>query len=111
MSEDLVSAIRTAIVGLEYPSESDAPFDMFSWDSSRGELTKEALASVVGKEKKKLPRVQEAAVRDFFRRACGFRGCSSFQEPRSNSVRQSFGLEGVPGRIGQSRYLYRRQNC
>ena len=42
MADDALAAISKASAGLEYPSESDAPFDAFAWDDP-GELTHERL--------------------------------------------------------------------
>jgi hypothetical protein len=64
MPDDLIVSLRTAIDGLEYPSESDSPFEIFRWDPSKGTFSAQALAALRKKEKK--PRIQEVAVDDFF---------------------------------------------
>jgi hypothetical protein len=36
VSEDELAALRAAVEGLTYPSESDEPFDVFQWPPGRG---------------------------------------------------------------------------
>ncbi len=49
---DVTEILSAAVKGLEYPSESDAPFEIFGWDAGLGELTAESLAIVMQKGRK-----------------------------------------------------------
>jgi hypothetical protein len=42
-----LSAIRAAAAGLEYPSESDSPFDAFMWNEERDRAAKSARGVVL----------------------------------------------------------------
>jgi hypothetical protein len=56
MSGDELAAIKKASDGLTYPSESDAPFDVFRWPA------KDSVASHLGAARK----VEEVAIDAFF---------------------------------------------
>jgi hypothetical protein len=67
MAGDAATAIQKAAAGLLYPSESDAPFDLVRWDSSKGDpspATVAALAGGIGK--KKARPVEQVAPDEFF---------------------------------------------
>jgi hypothetical protein len=44
MSPDELQEIRKASDGLDYPSESDAPFDLFRWPKGRGAAREQVVA-------------------------------------------------------------------
>jgi hypothetical protein len=58
--QDEMQEIRRACEGLEYPSESDTPFDVFTWPA--GGAAKDQVVAHGGKGR----RVEEVTVDDFF---------------------------------------------
>jgi hypothetical protein len=62
MSEDPLQALRDAVRGLLYPSESDEPIEVFVWDRKEADA-KSAIAAQVAKD----ALVQEVDLADFFR--------------------------------------------
>ncbi len=60
-----VAALKKASDGLTYQSESDAPFEVFTWKGAAGELTKDEVLKRVKKSAKSA--VQELAPDDFFK--------------------------------------------
>jgi len=65
MADD-AAAIQKAAAGLQYPSESDAPFDVVRWDAASGDPSPATVAALGGKGKKKGRPVQEVPVAEFF---------------------------------------------
>lgn len=49
MSEDELSEIARAAEGLEYPSESDAPFELVRWDLPQGQKVEDVLRAHFGR--------------------------------------------------------------
>jgi hypothetical protein len=67
MADDAATAIQKAAAGLLYPSESDAPFDLVRWDSSKGDPSPATVAAVAGgKGKRKARPVDEVSPDEFF---------------------------------------------
>src|SRR3954447_72262 len=67
MADDAAAAIRKAAAGLEYPSESDAPFDPVRWDASKGDPSPATVAALAGgKGKKKARPVEQVSPEEFF---------------------------------------------
>ena len=67
MADDAATAIQKAAAGLLYPSESDAPFDLVRWDSSKGDPSPATVAALAGGTGKKKARpVEEVAPDEFF---------------------------------------------
>lgn len=67
MADD-AAAIQRAAAGLEYPSESDAPFDLVRWDPAAGDpspATVGALAGGKGRRKRARP-VEQVSPDEFF---------------------------------------------
>jgi hypothetical protein len=63
MSNAIFVALKDASEGLLYPSESDAPFEPFSWPAGGKRLTQSRVAVLAGKRK---ARVEEVPVEEFF---------------------------------------------
>ena len=61
MAQDELEILRKAAEGLEYPSESDAPFDPFLWKDN-GRRVEEVIAEHAGKDHK----LQEVPLDRFF---------------------------------------------
>jgi hypothetical protein len=67
MADDAAATIQKAATGLEYPSESDAPFDLVRWDGAKGDPSPATIAAVAGGNGKKKARpVDEVSPDDFF---------------------------------------------
>ncbi len=64
MKQDLLAALKDASKGLLYPSETDAPFEAFSWGKAAGDLTPQKVAPLV-KAAAGAP-VEEQSLADFF---------------------------------------------
>src|SRR4051812_7456596 len=62
-STDTMAVLKKASAGLTYQSESDAPWEVFSWGKAEGELTPDKMKQLA---KVKGP-VQEVPVAAFFR--------------------------------------------
>src|SRR5450432_3218226 len=63
MADDVAAAIQKASAGLEYPSESDAPFDLVRWDAANGDPTPETVSKFAGRAKEK---TKQLPVDEFF---------------------------------------------
>lgn len=59
-SDPTLNALRKAVDGLTYPSESDEPFDVFVWDATG--TAREQVAAHAGKGRQ----IEEVAVESFF---------------------------------------------
>jgi hypothetical protein len=59
-SKQILEEMRQAVEGLTYPSESDEPFDVFSWDGKGTAL--QQVAAHAGKERK----IEEVQAESFF---------------------------------------------
>ena len=67
MADDAAATIQKAAAGLLYPSESDAPFDLVRWDSSKGDPSPATVAALAGgKGRKKARPVEPVAPDEFF---------------------------------------------
>ena len=66
MADDAAATIQKAAAGLLYPSESDAPFDLVRWDSSKGDPSPATVAALAGGTGKKRARPVEEVVPDEF---------------------------------------------
>ena len=66
MADDAAATIQKAAAGLLYPSESDAPFDLVRWDSSKGDPSPATVAALAGKGQKKARPVEEVPAAEFF---------------------------------------------
>jgi hypothetical protein len=67
MADDAAATIQKAAAGLLYPSESDAPFDLVRWDSSKGDPSPTTVAALAGGTGKKRARpVEEVPAGEFF---------------------------------------------
>ena len=64
MPSTALTALQTASAGLLYPSDSDAPFQAFSWGKASGDLTPAAARKLAGPGTKKP--VQQMELADFF---------------------------------------------
>ena len=64
MADDAAAALHRAVAGLEYPSESDAPFNLVTWNPAAGEPTAETVVALTGKRKGKA--ATSVPVGDFF---------------------------------------------
>ena len=62
MTQDLLQSLLIASQGLEYPSESDAPFDLFHWPATSGDIAQQQLIAKVGAARK----ISEVPVDQFF---------------------------------------------
>ena len=62
MAQDELQALREASRGLLYPSESDEPIEVFTWDTKEPDA-KSAVAARV----KKNTKIEEVKLDDFFR--------------------------------------------
>ncbi len=65
MPTDVMKALSQAAQGLLYPSETDAPFEPFSWPIGKCKLTP-ALVRQLGEHEAREP-VQEISLADFFK--------------------------------------------
>jgi hypothetical protein len=77
---DELDALRRASAGLLYPSESDAPFDVFRWDApgdAGGSATKAVAAHSGGGEP-----VEETSLDAFFTALDGSQDAARFRELR-----------------------------
>jgi hypothetical protein len=67
MADDAAATIQKAAAGLEYPSESDAPFDLVRWDPANGDPSPATVAALAGgKGKKKARPVAQVPPEEFF---------------------------------------------
>jgi len=67
MADDAAVAIQKAAAGLEYPSESDAPFDLVRWDAAKGDPSPATVAALAGgKGKRKARPVEQVSPDEFF---------------------------------------------
>jgi hypothetical protein len=67
MAGDAAATIQKAAAGLQYPSESDAPFDLVRWDPAKGDPSPATIAALAGgKGKKKARPVEEVLPAEFF---------------------------------------------
>ena len=66
MADDAAAAIQRAAAGLEYPSESDAPFDPVRWDPAAGDPSPATVGALGGKGKRKARPVEDVPVDEFF---------------------------------------------
>ena len=64
MKPDVLTALRTASQGLLYPSETDAPFEPFSWGKADGDLTPQKVARLA--KAAAGTTVEEQSAADFF---------------------------------------------
>jgi hypothetical protein len=62
MTPDPFQILKKAIQGLEYPSESDAPFDLFQWPSSQALSALQQVTAHCGANRK----ISEVAIDPFF---------------------------------------------
>jgi Nuclease A inhibitor-like protein len=65
MQQDGLAPLREASQGLLYPSETDAPFEPFSWGKAEGDLTPQKAARLAG-----VPAgapVEQQSLADFFK--------------------------------------------
>jgi hypothetical protein len=62
MQADDLAEIKKAADGLQYPSESDAPFDVFRWPGATSVLARDQIASHGGTGRK----IEEVAIDAFF---------------------------------------------
>ena len=65
MRPSVLTVLAEASAGLLYPSETDAPFEPFSWGRAEGDLTPQKAARVAGASA--AAAVEEQSVGDFFR--------------------------------------------
>jgi Nuclease A inhibitor-like protein len=65
MNKPVLDALRIASEGLLYPSETDAPFEPFSWGKAKGALTPATVARLAGASAKTL--VEEQPLDEFFK--------------------------------------------
>ena len=65
MRQELLAALKNASKGLLYPSETDAPFEPFSWGKADGDLTPEKVARLAGASAGAT--VEEQSLADFFK--------------------------------------------
>jgi Nuclease A inhibitor-like protein len=63
MAVDVAAAIQKASAGLEYPSESDTPFDLVRWDAEQGDPTPDSVSKFAGRAKEK---AKQVPVDEFF---------------------------------------------
>jgi hypothetical protein len=82
-----VNALREATAGLEYPSESDAPFDVFRWPGGGGSA-REAVAAHAGARK-----IEEVTVDEFFQQLEGSEDADRFRQLRRVLESQLSGLK------------------
>jgi hypothetical protein len=66
MADDAAATIQKAAAGLEYPSESDAPFDLVRWDGTKGEPFPATVGALGSKGKRKARPVEEVSADEFF---------------------------------------------
>ncbi len=65
MPTTAIAALKKASKGLLYPSESDEPFQVFTWGKGSGQLTAKRVRELAGHEGDE--RVEEVSVADFFK--------------------------------------------
>ena len=65
MKQDLLADLRTVSKGLLYPSETDEPFEPFSWGKADGDLTPEKAAKLAAAPAGAA--VEEQSPADFFK--------------------------------------------
>ncbi len=78
MAQEIHKALGNVVEGLDYPSESDAPFDGFCWPASKDAVADSALAQVAAH----VPRgaqIQELSVAEFFEPLNDSAECERFQ--------------------------------
>lgn len=83
-----VKALREATAGLEYPSESDAPFEVFRWPGNAGGSAREAVAAHAGARK-----IEEVGVDEFFKQLEGSEDAERFRQLRRVLESQLSGLK------------------
>jgi len=65
VKQDGLAALREASQGLLYPSETDAPFEPFSWGKAEGDLTPQKAARLAGASAD--APAEEQSLADFFK--------------------------------------------
>src|SRR4051812_11795924 len=65
MNASVRAALQTASKGLLYPSETDEPFEPFSWGKASGDLTPRKVGRLAGASAKAV--VEEQSLADFFK--------------------------------------------
>lgn len=75
---DELAALRSASAGLLYPSESDAPFDVFRWEGLATNSAKEAVVARAGSGDP----IEETSLDAFFQGLAGSEDAARFQALR-----------------------------
>jgi hypothetical protein len=83
-----VKALREAVAGLEYPSESDRPFDVFRWPGDTAPA-REAVAAHAGAGRK----IDEVTVDEFLKQLEGSDDAERFRQLRRTLESQLKGLK------------------
>jgi hypothetical protein len=62
MTSDILEELKKSCAGLEYPSESDAPFEVFQWTPTKNDSAQNQVATHAGANRK----IIEVPVDQFF---------------------------------------------
>jgi hypothetical protein len=88
MARDELNELKKAIVGLEYPSESDAPFDLFRWGKATGAALEQVRARA-GKGRE----IEEVPIETFFKQLAGSEDAKRFAELECAVIRNLRGAK------------------
>lgn len=96
-ADDELEPVRRAVEGLTYPSETDAPFEVFRWEDASARAARDAVASRVGKR----PAMQHVSLDSFFSPLDDAEGAARYRELRRVLESALGGLE--VWRVGEVR--------
>jgi hypothetical protein len=97
MKPTVLTILGKAAEGLRYPSETDAPFEPFSWGRADSDLTPEKAARLAGASA--ADPVEEQSADDFFQYLDAAENADQFRKLRQAVTAQLSGLRVF--RIGQ----------
>jgi len=89
MKPSVLTILGKAAEGLRYPSETDAPFEPFSWGRVQGDLTPQAAAKLAGAAAD--APVEEQSADDFFQYLDAAENADQFRKLRQAILAQLSG--------------------